>query len=98
MTAKKWNTIIEKRPYIPGLLAALFVLFIYLPALDIYLIRDDFEWLNQSYEGWQNPSVLFELINNFFRPIVKLSYLLNYTFFKTRVPFYNLTTILLILA
>ena len=94
MIANKWKTIIEKRPYILGLLAALFVLFIYLPALDIYLIRDDFEWLNQSYEGWQNPSVLFELINNFFRPIVKLSYLLNYTFFKTQVPFYNLTTIL----
>jgi len=93
MMTNKWNTIIEKRPYIPGLLIGLFILIIYLPALDIYLIRDDFEWLNQSYEAWQNPSVLFQLINNFFRPMVKLSYLLNYTFFKTQVPFYNLTTI-----
>jgi len=94
MITNKWNTIVEKRPYILGFLVALFVLIIYIPALDIYLIRDDFEWLNQSYEGWQSPSVLFQMINNFFRPMVKLSYLLNYTIFKTQVPFYNLTTIL----
>lgn len=91
----KWAEIIEERPYV--LLAAVicFVFVIYLPALDIYLRGDDFEWLNESYGIWQNLSVLFQRINHFFRPLIKLSYLLNYTFFKTQVPFYNLFNILI---
>lgn len=95
MKTNKWNTFVENKPYIPALLVILFILIIYLPALDIYLMRDDFEWLEESYRAWQNPSVLFQTINNFFRPMVKLSYLLDYTFFKTDVPYYNLTTILI---
>jgi hypothetical protein len=94
MIKNKWNAIVEKKPYIPGLLITLFILIIYLPALDIYLMRDDFEWLEESYSAWQDPSILFRLINNFFRPMVKLSYLLNYTLFGTAAPFYSLITIL----
>ncbi|MCP5103394.1 MAG: hypothetical protein GY950_08445, partial [bacterium] len=85
----------DRKPYLTGILVALFILIVYLPALDIYLMRDDFEWLEESYGAWQNPSVLFKLINNFFRPIVKLSFLLNYALFGTAAPLYSLTTILI---
>jgi hypothetical protein len=83
-----------KKPYIPGLIIVLSVIIIYLPALDIYPRGDDFEWLASSYEGWKQPGQLLKLINHFFRPLVKLSYLLDYTFFKTNPLGYNLTTLL----
>jgi hypothetical protein len=87
--------IFKQKPYIMGLLITLFIFIIYLPTLNTYLMSDDFEWLNQSYSGWQDPSQLFEPINNFFRPFVKFTYLLNYTFFKTNVLFYNICTVLI---
>lgn len=80
--------------YIPGLIIVLLVLAAYLPALDIYLRGDDFEWLGASYQGWNQPGQLFKLINHFFRPLVKFSYLLDYTIFKTHPLGYNLTTLL----
>jgi len=61
-------------------------------------MADDFEWLNSAYQGWQRPGQLLEKINNFHRPLVKLSYLLDYTLFGTRVFYYNLVTVLLHLA
>jgi hypothetical protein len=85
----------KDRPYILGLVAVAFILVIYLPALDIYLMGDDFEWLNESYGIRQNPAVMFREINHFFRPLIKLTYLLNYTLFNTQTPLYNLTNILI---
>lgn len=85
----------KERPYILGLVAIAFILVIYLPALDIYIMGDDFEWLNESYGIRQNPAVMFREINHFFRPLIKLTYLLNYTLFNTQTPFYNLTNILI---
>jgi hypothetical protein len=79
-----------------GALALIFLL--YVPALNNYLMGDDFEWLDSIYRGWQQPGQFFEKINNFFRPMVKLSYLLNYTLFGTHVFYYNLFTILLHIA
>ena len=64
-------------------------------APDIYLMGDDFEFLNESYGIRTNPAVMFHKINHFFRPLIKLSFFLEYTFFKTQVPFYNLTNILI---
>jgi len=87
--------ILKQKPYIIGLLITLFILIIYLPTVNTYLMADDFEWLNESYSGWHEPSQLFQPINNFFRPLVKFTYLLNYTLFKTRAPFYNLCTVLI---
>lgn len=74
------------------------IFLLYVPALGNYLMGDDFEWLDSIYRGWQHPGQFFEKINNFFRPMVKLSYLLNYTLFGTRVFYYNLFTVLLHLA
>jgi len=82
-------------PYIPGLLIISLIFVIYIPALDIYLIGDDFEWLNTSYSGWRNPLGLLTLISYFFRPLVKLSYLFNYTFFTVHTVFYSATTLLI---
>lgn len=82
------------RQYLPALILVVLVFAVYLPSLDIYLRGDDFEWLGASYQGWNQPGQLFSLINHFFRPLVKLSYLLDYTFFKTSPLGYNLTTLL----
>lgn len=95
MKMNKWNNIIEKKPYLPGLIIVAFIFVLYIPALNIYLMRDDFEWLNESYNAIHHPLVLFQTINTFFRPLVKASFLLNYIFFKTAAPFYSLTTILI---
>ncbi|MCP4154039.1 MAG: hypothetical protein GY757_40305, partial [bacterium] len=84
-----------KLPVLTGLGILLVLLAIYLPALDIYLLRDDFEWLNSSYGALHDPSVLFQRINNFFRPMVKLSYLFNYLLVNTKGPLYSLTTIII---
>jgi len=64
----------------------------YFPARNNFLMGDDFEWLNSAYAGWYHPQEFFQLINNFFRPVVKMSYLLDYLCFGHHVFFYNLTT------
>ena len=81
-----------------GACVLLFVFLLYVPALNNYLQGDDFEWLNSVYQGWQRPGQIFEKINNFFRPLVKFSYLLSYTFFGTRACGYNLFNVLLHIA
>ncbi|MGD2092649.1 MAG: glycosyltransferase family 39 protein [Candidatus Aminicenantes bacterium] len=87
--------ILKQKPIITGLLITLFILIIYLPTMNTYLMSDDFEWLNESYSGWQDPSQLFQPINKFFRPLVKFTYLVNYTLFKTNALFYNICTVLI---
>lgn len=86
---------LKQKPYIAGLFIIIFIFIIYLPTMNTYLMSDDFEWLNDSYSGWQNPSQFFELINNFFRPFPKFIYLVNYTLFKTDALFYNVFTVLI---
>jgi hypothetical protein len=83
---------LEQRPYVIGLGIIVFIFIIYLPTMDTYLMGDDFEWLESAYQGWQNPGQLFQPINKFFRPLVKLSYLLNYTISGTDPALYNLLT------
>ena len=80
--------------YITALLIIAFIFLNYLPALDIYLMGDDFELLHESYRGWHDPSILLKPVNKFFRPLVKLSFLVDYTLFGTDVVYYKLTTIL----
>lgn len=76
-----------------GIVITICIGVLYVPAFDIYLRGDDFEWLNSAYFGWTSPTQLLERINNFFRPVVKFSYLLNYTLSPTYEPLYNVTTI-----
>jgi len=79
-----------------GIMLILIVVFLlYAPSLSNYLLGDDFEWLNSVYPAWRNPELLFEKINNFYRPLVKLSYLLNFAVSGNRVFAYNLLNILL---
>ncbi|MCP4215560.1 MAG: hypothetical protein GY765_12980 [bacterium] len=80
--------------WLPGVLVVVLLVMVYFPALDNYLLRDDFEWLNESYGALHNPSVFFKTINNFFRPLVKFSYLVDYVLFKTNPVYYNITTLL----
>jgi hypothetical protein len=89
------SDVLEKRYYLLGLFIGIFILILYLPTMNTYLMGDDFEWLDSVYSGWSNPAQLFELINNFFRSTVKFTYLLNYTLFGTDVVFYNIFTVLL---
>jgi hypothetical protein len=86
---------LSRSPYLVFFLTVLPIMIIYLPALGIYLRTDDFEWLNESYSAWKHPLVFFKLIGGFFRPIVKLSYLLNYSLFGKAAVFYSIVTILI---
>lgn len=85
----------KKFSFLIGTIIILIIIVTYIPALNIYLRGDDFEWLNSIYSCWEQPLSLFSTINHFFRPMVKLSYLLNYTLFGTNTPFYAATTILI---
>jgi hypothetical protein len=85
MPSKKW--------YLPGLIIVGLIFLVYVPSLSLYLRGDDFEWLNTAYTGWRHPPELLRLINNFFRPLAKVTFLLNYTCVTTHILFYNLTTI-----
>ena len=85
----------KKASFLIGIMIILMIIIAYFPALSIYLRGDDFEWLNSIYACWEQPLSLFSTINNFFRPMVKLFYLLNYTLFGTNIPFYAAATILI---
>jgi len=84
---------ITKNPWFQGGIVILIVIVAYSAAMDMYLVQDDYEWLESSYSGWQKPATLFKLINNFFRPVVKLSYLINYSLFGTQGIGYISTTV-----
>jgi len=62
-------------------LLAVAVIAAFLPALDGYIAGDDFEWLDASYDIVGDPLSSFELINQFFRPVVKWTYLGDYLIF-----------------
>lgn len=53
----------------------------FLPALDVFIAGDDFEWLDTSYDIVDDPLSSLELINHFFRPLVKWTYLGDYLIF-----------------
>jgi len=72
---------IEKKPIVVLAGILFFIGWVYFPALHIFPMTDDYEWLNESYSGLSHPSQLFRLINGFSRPAIKLSYLLDYSFF-----------------
>jgi len=63
------------------------------PAYDVFLGGDDFEWLDASYELFVHPFASFELINSFFRPLVKWTFAIDYLIFGDFAPGYMLTNI-----
>jgi hypothetical protein len=63
------------------------------PAFDIFLISDDFEWLDASYGLVQNPLASFELVNKLFRPVVKWTFLANYLVFGQNAAGYMFTNL-----
>lgn len=65
----------------------------YLPALDIFISGDDFEWLEASYDVVRDPLSSFRLENNFFRPLVKWSYLFDYLLFGRLAVGYMITNL-----
>ena len=65
----------------------------FLPALDIFISGDDFEWLESSYDVLENPLSSFRLENNFFRPLVKWSYLTDYLVFGQLAVGYMITNL-----
>ena len=68
------------RVLLPALLAAA-VIVSFSPALDIYIAGDDFEWLDASYDIVGNPLSSLSLINHFFRPLVKWTYVGDFLIF-----------------
>lgn len=80
-------------------LAAMGVLLAYLPAFWIGLYGDDFEWLQSIYGVWHDPWLLLSPANNnFFRPLVKLSYFMDFLLFRTDPIGFAATTVVLHIA
>lgn len=75
------------------LLAAAVVAALYLPALDMGLFGDDFEWLDESFRALHDPARIFDRIVSFFRPVVKLSYLADWLLLGPDPLAFNLTTL-----
>ena len=82
----------QNRPRLLLWLIIAILLLVYFPARHIFLFGDDFEILNASVTDWRAPITLLAPINNFFRPFVKLTFLIDYALFGTRTPFYAATT------
>jgi len=72
---------------------AAIVIAAFAPAYDVFLGGDDFEWLDASYELFVHPLASFELINSFFRPLVKWTFAIDYLIFGNFAPGYMLTNI-----
>lgn len=72
---------------------AAIVIAAFAPAYDVFLGGDDFEWLDASYELFVHPLASFELINSFFRPLVKWTFAIDYVIFGDFAPGYMLTNI-----
>ena len=88
------SNLFQKRPYLLGALIICSITIIYLPAMNIYLIGDDFVCLNEVYSGWENPLIIFKSIGLFFRPILQFTYLVKYTLFQQYAPLYIAGTLL----
>lgn len=80
------------RALVPVLLAAV-VVAAFAPALDVFLAGDDFEWLDASYDIVRRPLSSFRLINRFFRPLVKWTYVADYLAFGRGGVGYMLTNL-----
>jgi hypothetical protein len=78
-----------------GVLLMITVVSILLPALNIYLMSDDFEWLDAAYEIPQDPLSSFERINNLWRPMVKWTFLFDYLVFGRNPIGYAATNLLI---
>ena len=73
-------------------LAAL-VIAAFAPAVDVFLISDDFVWLDASFEIVSDPLASFELVNQMFRPVVKWTFLLDYLVFAQHAAGYMVTNL-----
>ena len=76
-------------------LMAAAVIAAFLPALDVYIAGDDFEWLDDSYDIIGDPLSSFALINHFFRPLVKWTFLGDYLIFGQDGVGYMATSLLI---
>jgi hypothetical protein len=76
-------------------LIAVAVIAAFLPALDVFIAGDDFEWLETSYKIVKDPLSSFALINHFFRPLVKWTYLGDYLIFGQLAVGYMATNLLI---
>jgi hypothetical protein len=76
-------------------LTAAVVIAAFSPALDVFLAGDDFEWLDASYDIVGDPLSSFELINRFFRPLVKWTYLADYLIFGQAAVGFMATSLLI---
>ena len=75
-------------------LLAVVVIAAFLPALDIFIAGDDFEWLDASYDIVGDPLSSLGLINHFFRPLVKWTYLGDFLIFGQTAVGYIATNLL----
>jgi len=91
----KTSTRLERWQLLLCALMAAAVLAAFAPALDVFLAGDDFEWLQASYDLVGNPMSGFALINHFFRPLIKWTYLADYLVFGQLGAGYAATNLLI---
>jgi hypothetical protein len=88
-------------PRLAAILAATWVLFtsaVYLPDVGRGLIKDDFTWIAASRGGLEQPSKLLLPPAGFFRPLVGLSFALDYRLYGLAARGYGLTNLALYVA
>jgi hypothetical protein len=78
-----------------GMLMAVIVCGAFSPALDVFIAGDDFEWLESAYDVVKDPWSSFRIDNNFFRPHVKWSYLVDYLIFGQLAVGYMITNLMI---
>lgn len=76
-----------------GSCTLLLVLVLYLPALNMFMFGDGYELIDYCSSGWRNPLIFFDIVNNFFRPLVNFIYVLHYTLFGEQFRWYVLSSL-----
>jgi hypothetical protein len=78
-----------------SVLMAAAVIAAFSPAFDVFIAGDDFEWLQTAYDVIKDPLSSLRLDNNFFRPLVKWTYLADYLIFGQHSVGYMVTNLLI---
>jgi hypothetical protein len=78
-----------------SVLMAAAVIAAFSPAFDVFIAGDDFEWLQTAYDVIKDPLSSLRLDNNFFRPLVKWTYLADYLIFGQQSVGYMVTNLLI---
>lgn len=93
MTGHEPAARVPRWQFLLSVLMAAGVMASFLPALDVYLISDDFEWLDSAFKVPGDPLSSFDLFNSMWRPVVRWSFLFDYLIFGRNSFGYSATNL-----